>query len=190
MMYMKILINNQENKIIINKSKFIGFVKKVYTKEEIKIFLEEAKKEYHDATHICYAYILDNEKKCSDDKEPAGTAGKPILELLERNNLNYILAIVVRYFGGIKLGSNGLIKAYSTTIKNIITDNIKEEEIAYIIRINEEYQNSDKINYLLKDTIILKKEYHDKLIIEAIVKEKLLPTFKNISYEKIKKVIV
>ena len=189
-MSMKILINNKENKLIINKSKFIGYVKKVYTKEEINNYLDELKTIYKDATHICYAYILNNEKKYSDDKEPIGTAGRPILDLLEKNNLNYTLAVVIRYFGGIKLGSNGLIRAYSSTIKELLKDNIKEEEIGYLIRIYEDYSNSEKLDYILKDSTILKKEYQDKLIIDAIVKEELLNNLSYINYEIIKKEII
>ncbi len=115
-MSMKILKENKEKITIINKSKFIGIVKKVYTKEEINNLLVDLRKQYKDATHICYAYVLNNEKKYSDDGEPTGTAGIPILDVLEKNNLDYTLAIVIRYFGGIKLGANGFVRAYSNSI--------------------------------------------------------------------------
>ena len=111
-MSMKIIIKNNEITYIKEKSKFIGIICKVYTKDDIEEELNNVKKLYNDATHICYAYILPNSKKYFDDNEPSGTAGMPILNILEKNDLCYTLAIVVRYFGGIKLGSNGLVRAY------------------------------------------------------------------------------
>ena len=190
MMSMKVLIKNKENKIIINKSKFIGFVKQVYTKEDITNYLNELKNIYNDATHICYAYILDNEKKYSDDKEPIGTAGMPILDVLEKNSLNHVLAVVVRYFGGVKLGSNGLVRAYTSSIKELLIDNTKEEERGYLIRIIENYSNSEKLDYLLKESNVIKKEYQEKLIIEVIVKENILNSLKPYNYEIIKELII
>ena len=189
-MPMKILKENKENIIIINKSKFIGIVNKVYTKDEINNYLKEIKDKYKDATHICYAYILNNEKKYSDDKEPAGTAGIPILDVLEKNNLNYILAIVIRYFGGIKLGANGLVRAYSSSISEIINNNIKDIEQAYLIEITEEYNKTNNIDYLLKDSVVLEKRFSDKLIIKAIVKKDILDKLSNINYIIIQNVII
>ncbi len=189
-MPMKILINEKENLITINKSKFLGIVKKVYTKEDIQKYLNYYQKEYFDATHLCYAYILDNEKRFSDDNEPSGTAGLPILNILEKNNLNHCLAIVIRYFGGIKLGSNGLIRAYSNTINELVKENIKEEENAYLLEITENYDKSKEIDYLLKDTIILSKDYQDKLVIQVLVKEKDLIHLSSINYKIIEKRII
>lgn len=187
---MKILIENKENLIIINKSKFIGIVKKIYSKEETNDLLESIRKEHSLATHICYAYILPNSEKCSDDGEPDGTAGIPILDVLKKNNLNYIIAIVIRYFGGIKLGSNGLIRAYSNTISSLIKDNIKESETGYEIEIIEDYSNSDLIDYLLKDEIIINKEYQEKIIIKAIINKKTLEKLSNVHYKIIKEIII
>lgn len=189
-MSMKILKSDNENLIIINKSKFIGIVKKIYSKEEANDLLNIVKKEHPLATHICYAYILPNTEKYSDDGEPDGTAGIPILDALKKNNLCYVIAIVIRYFGGIKLGSGGLIRAYSNTISSLITDNTKEIETGYVIRIIEDYSNSDQINYLLKDEEIIKKDYQDKIIIEAIVKKKTLEKLSNVNYEIIEEKII
>ena len=187
---MKKIIENKENMVVINKSKFIGIVNLVYTKEEITKILSNLKEKYHDATHICYAYIIDNNKKYSDDKEPTGTAGKPILEILEKNNLNYVLAVVVRYFGGIKLGSGGLVRAYSNSIKEVISNNIKEIEHAYLIKIDENYNKNDEIKYLLKDSNIIKSEYTDKINIELIIKKENLNKLSNINYKIIKEIII
>lgn len=182
-MSMKIIINELEKTTIINKSKFIGMVKKIMTKEEGQNILEALKKEYPDATHICYAYRLPNSEKYSDDNEPTGTAGLPILDILRKNDVNYTLAIVIRYFGGVKLGSNGLIRAYSGSISELINDNIKEIEYGYLISIITDYNNSDQLDYLLKDDIIIKKDYQDKITIEAIVKKKTLEKLSNVSYK-------
>ena len=187
---MKIIKENKEKINIINKSKFIGKIIKVNSLEDIKENLSNIKKEYPDATHICYAYIFENNEKCNDDKEPSGTAGKPMLDIIKRNNLNYILAVVIRYFGGIKLGSNGLIHAYSNIIKELLLDNTKEIQYGYLIEIIDDYNHSDNINYLLKDSIIIQKEYHEKIKIKAIVKKETLDNLSNVSYNIIHKTIL
>lgn len=187
---MKILKENKEKITIINKSKFIGIVQKIYTKKGINEILNKVKNQYKDATHICYAYILENEKKYSDDKEPSGTAGLPILDVLEKNNLDYVLAIVIRYFGGVKLGANGLVRAYSNSISEIVKDNIKNIEYGYLIRINEDYNKISNLDYILKDSIIIKKEFNDKILIEVIVKKDYLAKLLNINYEIIKEIIL
>ncbi len=104
----------------IKKSKFIAYYYEVDTKNEVLEILEELKKEHKKARHIPYAYKIDNEIKKTDDKEPSGTSGMPILNIIEKNNLNHCLIAVVRYFGGIKLGAGGLIRAYSNTAKEVI----------------------------------------------------------------------
>lgn len=112
------LINNFTYEI--KKSKFIAYYYEVDSKEEIDNILESLKKEHKKARHIPYAYKIDNVVKKSDDKEPSGTAGLPIYSLIEINNLNKCFIAVVRYFGGIKLGAPGLLRAYSTTAKEVI----------------------------------------------------------------------
>ncbi len=104
---------------IINKSKFYSYAYPVFDEEKAKQIIDKIRKEYSDATHVCFAYVLDTPKveKCSDDGEPAGTAGKPMLELIKKKDLHNVLLIVVRYFGGVKLGAGGLIRAYTTSGK-------------------------------------------------------------------------
>ncbi len=189
-MSMKILINDNEKTNIINKSRFIGIVKKVMNKEEALEYLKYFKEKYPDATHICYAYNILNIQKYSDDGEPEGTAGLPILDILKKNNLDYTLAIVVRYFGGIKLGSNGLVRAYSGIISELVKDNTKDIEEAYLIHIEEDYNNSDLLNYLLKDELIIKKDYQEKILIDVIIKKKTLEKFSNVNYEIIEERII
>ena len=109
----------------INKSKFIGIKKELTSLDEVKPFLLELRKEYKKATHICYAYVYKKEvvsEKCSDDGEPSGTAGYPILNVIKKKNLTNVLVAVVRYFGGIKLGAGGLTRAYTKATAEVLKD--------------------------------------------------------------------
>ena len=183
--------NNSIKEIIIKNSKFITLLYKVYSLEDIKNTLINVKNLYPNATHYCYAYILNNEKKSSDDGEPSGTAGTPILNILESNNLNYVLSIVVRYFGGIKLGSSGLIRAYSRSIKEALKENTLTQLTEGInVNITFSWSNIKQIDYLLKDQLINKKEYLDNITYNISIPINILDTLKNylISYEIIKNI--
>ena len=183
--------NNSINEIIIKNSKFITLLYKVYSLEDIKNTLVNVKTLYPNATHYCYAYILNNEKRSSDDGEPSGTAGTPILNILESNNLNYVLSIVVRYFGGIKLGSSGLIRAYSRSIKEALKENTLTQLTEGInVNITFSWSNTKQIDYLLKDQLINKKEYLDNITYNISIPINILNTLKNylISYEIIKNI--
>jgi uncharacterized YigZ family protein len=107
-----------EETIIIKKSKFIGYAMPVTSEEEAVAFIEEIRKKHWDATHNCYAYQIgyhDEIQKSSDDGEPSGTAGKPILEVIKKERLKNVVVVVTRYFGGIMLGAGGLVRAYGQT---------------------------------------------------------------------------
>ncbi len=106
----------------IKKSKFIAYYYNVGNLEDIKFILENLKKEHKKARHIPYAYKIDNIIRKSDDKEPTNTAGTPLYKLIEKEKLNYVLLVVVRYFGGIKLGAGGLLRAYLTTAKEAVKE--------------------------------------------------------------------
>lgn len=152
------------NEIIIKKSKFITFLFRVNKEEEIKTILNDLNNKHKDATHICYAYIIDNIKRFNDDGEPNKTAGFPILNALESQNLNHILCCVVRYFGGIKLGANGLIRAYNNSCisainKSIIINLVHGKEIELIFL----YDKTKTIDNILKDVIIIKKDYGENV---------------------------
>ena len=97
----------------IKKSKFISHAKNIESEDEAREFITQIKKKYFDATHNCSAWIIGDKQKSNDDGEPGGTAGNPILESIKKNNLTNICVVVTRYFGGIKLGAGGLIRAYS-----------------------------------------------------------------------------
>lgn len=112
------LINS--NEIIIKKSRFLGFYYELTNPEEVQPILENLKKEHKKAKHFPYAYIIQGTAKKSDDKEPNGTAGLPIYTVLERKKLNNALIVVIRYFGGIKLGAGGLFRAYMECASKVI----------------------------------------------------------------------
>lgn len=109
----------KQEEIIVKKSKFIGILYEVDNEQEIKDILIFLKKEHKKARHIPYAYKIDMKIKKSDDKEPSSTAGNPILNIIEKKQLNHVLIVVIRYFGGIKLGAGGLIRAYSEAANKV-----------------------------------------------------------------------
>ena len=163
---MKTIKSEMENEIVINKSRFITIVTNVYDVNDVKDKLKNIKKIYKGATHYCYAYIINGYRKCSDDKEPSGTAGIPILNVLKANELNYILCVVVRYFGGIKLGAGGLVRAYSSSVKEILS----KCEFGFLIPgykivIDFEYENIKQVDFILKDIDII-KAYDERVIYE------------------------
>lgn len=152
--------NNIVNTISVKKSKFITFLFKVDSVSDVSIHLDKLSIDYSDATHICYAYIIDNIKRFSDNGEPNGTAGMPILNVLESNNLDHVLCCVVRYFGGVKLGANGLVRAYSSCTSSAIScTSIVNLVTGKICKIDFIYDNTKSIDILLKSSIILEKEY-------------------------------
>ncbi len=157
--------SNVENTEIIKKSKFITKLYRVSNIEEIKNIMDNLKDEYKDSTHICYAYIVNNIEKCFDDGEPNGTSGLPILNVLKKNNLSNILAVVIRYFGGIKLGASGLLRAYSSSISIALklTDIIELKD-GYLIELEFNYDNSKLVDYILSNKNIIGKKYENNII--------------------------
>ena len=114
-----------QHEIVIEKSRFICTLKKAATEEEAQDFIKETKKKYWDATHNCSAYIIGvsgTAQRSNDDGEPSGTAGLPMLEVLRKNNLHNVAAVVTRYFGGIKLGAGGLVRAYTNSVATAIEE--------------------------------------------------------------------
>ena len=190
---MKKISNNIENTIIIKNSKFITNLFIVENIEEVNKYLNLIKDKYKDANHNCYAYIVDNIRKCSDDGEPSGTAGIPMMKVLEHKELNNVLVIVTRYFGGIKLGAGGLVRAYTNSVSKAldivnIIDTIKGYNIDIIFNFND----IKHIDYLLKDIKILNKEYKDIVKYNLNASNNLLEILKqnNIKYNIIKEIYI
>lgn len=158
---------NITNTVVINKSEFITVLKKINNLDDVNNEIKKIKEEYRDATHYCYAYILDDLKKSSDDGEPGGTAGIPILEILIKNNLTNVLCVVVRYFGGIKLGASGLIRAYSRSCRDAINKATLLKVIpSKIYKIEFVYSNAKTIDNILKNESIIKKDYNQNVVYE------------------------
>lgn len=188
---MKTIKNNTNSEIIIKNSRFICCLYKIKDINEINIILNRLKNEHKDATHHCYAYILDNIKKSSDDGEPGGTAGIPILKVLENNDLSNILAVIIRYFGGIKLGAGGLVRAYTKSVTNTLSnDNIVSLIPGYNIDIEFNYNQAKAIDYLLKDITINHKIFDTNIKYNIDIPSTFLETIKsnNINYQIIKEI--
>lgn len=158
--------------MIVNKSRFITYVYKVNNVLEVNEKIDDLKIKYKDATHYCYSYIIDNIKRFNDDKEPSHTAGMPILNVLESKNLNYVLAVVIRYFGGIKLGAGGLVRAYTNAVSNTISnESIIPIKKMLTKHITFDYSYINKINYILKENKITYKEFDKDVIYEFTYEE-------------------
>lgn len=167
--------NNIENTFIIKKSKFITKLYKINSVDEANDILNKLRDEYKDSTHICYSYIVNSMEKCSDDGEPSGTAGLPMLNILKKNNLSNILAVVIRYFGGIKLGAGGLTRAYSNSVNDTLKlTNIIELICGYLIELEFNYDQVKLVDYILNDKNIISKEYKDNIIYKFYLNESKL----------------
>ncbi len=172
---MKKLLSPEEGIYIEKKSKFICHLFKVSDTDQIQEIIRSEKKKYFDARHHCYAYILGDDGKdykCSDDGEPSGTAGKPMLEILQREGLTDILCVVTRYFGGTLLGTGGLVRAYSESLKDAIGNSSFElESEAVISEYRYSYNFDAKIASFLreKDVKVISTEYTDSVILKIAV---------------------
>ncbi len=145
---------------IVNKSKFITILVRLDDVNLVKETLNTYKEIYKNATHYCYAYIIGNNIKSSDDGEPNGTAGAPILNVLTKEHLNNVLCLIIRYYGGVLLGRGGLTRAYIKATTNLLNNSIKYElKEAFNITITFKYDLTSVIDHLLKDTIIIKKNF-------------------------------
>lgn len=158
-----------ETEIVINKSRFIASIYPAETEEEAKAFIQSKKKEHHDATHNCSSYIIGPTmliQKANDDGEPSGTAGVPMLEVLKKQQLHNVVVVVTRYFGGIKLGAGGLIRAYGSAVSQVI------KEIGRIIlleaipfKITLDYDQTGRFEHELQQTDyqLVDTSYTDKV---------------------------
>ncbi|OZI10876.1 YigZ family protein [Bacillaceae bacterium SAS-127] len=166
-----------EHEIIIQKSRFIAYVSRAETEEEAQQFIADIKKQHWNATHNCSAYMIgetNSIQKANDDGEPSGTAGVPMLEVLKKRNLKDTVVVVTRYFGGIKLGTGGLIRAYGkATSEGITATGVVERRLMQIIKTTIDYTWLGKIENELRSSIYTIKDIHylDTVEIETFVKE-------------------
>lgn len=142
-----------QHEIVIEKSRFICTLKKAATEEEAQDFIKETKKKYWDATHNCSAYIIGESgaaQRSNDDGEPSGTAGLPMLEVLRKNNLHNVAAVVTRYFGGIKLGAGGLVRAYTNSVATAIEEaGIAEKVLFGYFNFRQDINSAGKVLNIL-----------------------------------------
>lgn len=180
----KTISENTSAQIVEKKSKFIANIYYVQTQEEIENILKEIRKKYYDAKHNCYAYsILTKDglvNKMSDDGEPSGTAGAPMLNIITKNELTNILVVVTRYFGGILLGTGGLVKAYSeATISALEKAKIVNEEIGYEIEVTISYNEWEKFKYYCEKNniniinVIYDEKIKSRIEVTQIEKDKI-----------------
>ena len=163
---MYIIDKNAENEIIIKKSRFITKLYYIEDVNKVNDIINELKKEYKKCTHICYSYIIGPNAKAVDDGEPSGTAGKPILNVLQKKDMTNVLCVVIRYFGGIKLGAGGLTRAYSQAVAEALKEaNIVEKHLIDVYDVSLDYSFTKKFEHLLKVNAIdcINKEYSDQV---------------------------
>lgn len=173
--------------LIIEKSRFIAYIKPVFSEDEYKEYLKEIRKKYYDASHVVSAFISNSIKRSSDDGEPSGTGGIPVLNILEKNNLNNTCCLVVRYFGGIKLGVGGLSRAYSNATLEALKKAIIVEDYIYPkYELISEYEVANKLdNLLINNTYLLNKDYDVNVKITFVLKnENILDKIKEITKGK------
>ncbi len=191
---MKTIKSNLENEIIIKNSKFITYIYRINS-SDITNYLEKIKSIHPKATHYTYAYIYNDIKRCSDDNEPSNTAGSPMLNVLEKENLFNILVITVRYFGGIKLGVGGLVRAYTNSVcESLNSATIISLTKGIQVEIEFKYEDLKQIDYLLKDYEIVNKDYNNNIkyiinIPEDINIKEILNNF-IINYKEIDNILI
>ena len=174
---MRKLTESQEGIYIEKKSKFICHLYSVKNVDEITEILKSEKKKYYDARHHCFAYILGDDAsdiKCSDDGEPSGTAGRPMLDVLQKEGVTDILCVVIRYLGGTLLGTGGLVRAYQSALKDAIEkSSFKNESEAVIVKYKYAYNFDAKISSFLRDKNIkvLANDYSDMVEITIVLEK-------------------
>ena len=176
---MKKLVESEEGIYIEKKSKFICHLFTVTSADEVTEIIKAEKKKYYDAKHHCYAYVMGDDGsdiKCSDDGEPSGTAGRPMLDILQKEGLTDILCVVTRYFGGTLLGTGGLVRAYSAALKDAIDKStFKNETEAVIVKYKYGYNFDARISSYLrdKDIKVLDSKYSDAVEITIVLEKEV-----------------
>lgn len=173
----KIIYAGGEAELIEKKSRFISTVVPVRSEEEALGFIESMRKKYWNATHNCFAYVIgerDELQRCSDDGEPGGTAGKPMLDVLLGEGIHHVAVVVTRYFGGTLLGTGGLVRAYSAAVQaGLASSQIITRITGFKLQITTDYTGLGKIQYILGEQKIqvLHAEYTEKVVLETLIPE-------------------
>lgn len=171
---MKTIAKAVESEINVKKSQFICHLFPTKTKKESKEIILEVNEQYNDATHNCTAYIVSDGEGFDDDGEPGGTAGKPMINVLRKNELHNVTAVVTRYFGGIKLGAGGLVRAYSKSVLEAINEaEILEVELYDVYKLIFEYSDIKLADGEVRNNNleVIAKDYSDKVIYEVVSKD-------------------
>ena len=176
---------NSYDEFVEKKSTFITHLVRVTSEEEAREFIQKMKKKHYDATHVCSCYVVgDNNEitRTNDDGEPSGTAGAPMLDVLIKNEIKNVCATVIRYFGGTKLGTGGLVRAYGGGVINALKNaTLVERKDALEIRLELDYSLNGKIEYEIEKTnfIVNNLEYTDKIIYTIYVMEEDYDSFQS-----------
>lgn len=166
-----------QGEIIEKKSRFIATVKPVKSEEEAVSFINETKKKYWDARHNCSAFVIGKRQeltRCSDDGEPAGTAGRPMLDVLLKEDIHDVAVVVTRYFGGVLLGTGGLVRAYQQATKQgLLASDIIEKQDGSILLIRTDYTGIGKLQYLFaqEKITVIDIEYAADVLVKAVIPE-------------------
>ena len=161
----RVIYKGGEGEIVEKKSRFIATVKPVESEEEAVAFINEMKKKYWDARHNCSAFVIGAHQeltRCSDDGEPAQTAGRPMLDVLLKEGITNVAVVVTRYFGGVLLGTGGLVRAYQKAVQEgLANSQIIEKRNGFLLYINTDYNGIGKLQYLFaqKEISIMNSQY-------------------------------
>jgi uncharacterized YigZ family protein len=174
------LLEEYREETVINRSRFIACVDRCETEEEARKYIEYIRKEFPDATHVCTAYVCGPNsmiQRSSDNKEPSGTAGVPMLESIRKSGIQDVCACVVRYFGGVKLGAGGLIRAYSGAVADALAHAAKTEDVLFDEwKIVYPYDLTGTLeNWLRRNTDIITQEYGEKVTCIVQTERKDIP---------------
>ena len=171
----KTVLKGGTGEIVEKKSRFIATVRPVKNEEEALAFLEEMRKKYWDARHNCYAYSIGKNReftRCSDDGEPSGTAGRPMLDVILGEDIYNVAVVVTRYFGGVLLGTGGLVRAYSKAVQEGLAGSLViEKKKGISLKVTTDYTGIGKIQYIAgeRQIPILDSEYMDKVVLKLLV---------------------
>ena len=183
-MSVKALYQGGTGEIVEKKSRFIANFKEIESEEEALAFIGKIKKQYWDARHNCYAFVAGenhNLQRCSDDGEPAGTAGRPMLDVLLKEDIHNAAVVVTRYFGGTLLGTGGLVRAYQRAVQEGLSHSVIIEKVkGRSLKIDSDYNGIGKIQYILAKNQItaMDASYTDKVAIHVMVPVEKLEALK------------